>query len=138
MQLFNFFVIMCFYINVAFSNYTYRATWRVEKVCQIYHYDFKKCHPCDKRFCGPPKLKANINCQIFTCISDLPIPTASTPRPSTSTTTSPTTTTTPTATTTTTPTTTTTTAFAPTSTTSTSQASPTTTTSTENLCIMAT
>ena len=128
MQLFNFFVIMCFYINVAFSNYTYRATWRVEKVCQIYHYDFKKCHPCDKRFCGPPKLKANINCQIFTCISDLPIPTASTPRPSTSTTTSPTTT----------PTTTTTTAFASTSTTSTSQASPTTTTSTENLCIMAT
>ena len=99
MQLFYLFLFMCLCSNVA-SNYTYKATWRIEKICHIYQYDFKKCHPCDKRLCGPPKIKANINCQIFTCLSDLPIPTptTSTSTTSTSTTTTLTTTTTPTTT----------------------------------------
>ena len=77
MQLF-YFVLLCCLTMVAANEYTYKATWRFEKICQIYQFDFKKCHPCDKRFCGPPKIKANTNCQIFTCLSDLPIPTGST------------------------------------------------------------
>ena len=89
-------------LTIAASEYTYKATWRFEKICQIYLFDFQKCHPCDKRFCGLPKIKANTNCLIYTCISDLPIPTSTTTTSTTTTTTATTTTVTTTTTTTTT------------------------------------
>ena len=133
MQLFYLFL-TTFTLQASAFDQTFRSEWRMEKFCYIYDYDMKTCHPCDQRRCKPPKIKANVNCKIFTCVSD------TTPSVSKSTTT-PTPTTKSTTTTiypTTIPTTTITTTTTPTPTTSTSQPSTTTTTSTENLCIMAT
>lgn len=56
-------------IHSAAFELDFSTTWKVQPICRIFDFFTSPgCTPCDTGLCPPPKIKANVNCQIFTCL----------------------------------------------------------------------